>query len=91
MTPPHSAERLMRALSIDPFTSSDTRTTTTTTRNDNDDGPEYLTYLQRITSPSYRDPPLPSGPRPDPEPLFIEDEEDDDIQMGTDNRMVGLT
>jgi len=88
MTPPRSAEKLMRALSIDPFTSNDARTTTTTTRNDNDDGPGYLTYLRRITSPSYRDPALPSGPRPDPEPLFIEDEEEDDIQMGTDNRMV---
>ena len=87
MTPPRSAEKLMRALSIDPFTSSDTPATPTTTRND--DGPEYLTYLQRITSPTYRDPPLPSGSRSDPDPLFIEDDEEDDIQMGTDNRMVG--
>ena len=85
MTPPRSAEKLMRALSIDPFTSNDTPTTT---NNNNDDGADYFTYLQRITCPSYRDPPLPSGPPPDPEPLFIEDEEDDDIQMGTDNRMV---
>ena len=87
MTPPRSAEKLMRALSIDPFTSNDHPTTTF----HESANYTYLNYLESINSPSYRDPPLPSGSRPDPEPLSIEDEDDDDLQMGTDNRMVGLT
>lgn len=86
LTPPRSAEKLMRALSIDPCNP------TITVNADDADRYTYLTYLERITSPSYRDLPLPSGPRPRPEALFIEDEEeDDDIQIGTDNRMVGPT
>jgi hypothetical protein len=84
MTPPRSAEKLMRALSIDPVTLDDIPTTTA------DDDSDYFTYLQQITSPTYRDPPLLSAP-PRQKPLFLDDDEDDDIQMGTDNRMVGLT
>jgi hypothetical protein len=87
LTPPRSAEKLMRALSIDPFTSIDLPTTTF----HGGANYTYLNYLESINSPSYRDPPLPSGSRPDPESLFIEDEDDDDIQIGTDNRMVGPT
>jgi hypothetical protein len=56
LTPPRSAEKLMRALSIDPVTSDDIPTTTA------DDDPDYFIYLQQITSPTYRDPPLPSAP-----------------------------
>jgi hypothetical protein len=88
LTPPRSAEKLMRALSIDPFTSNDEARTSMVS--DYDNGPEYLTYLQEITSPTYRDPPLPLAP-PRQEPLFLDDEDDDDIQMGTDNRMVSPT
>ena len=87
LTPPRSAEKLMRALSIDPFTSNDdTRISIVSDHN----APDFFTHLQLVTSPTYRDPPLPSAP-PRQEPLFLDDEEDDDIQIGTDNRMVGLT
>jgi len=88
LTPPRSAEKLMRALSIDPFTSNDN--TRTSTVSDYDNEPDYFTHLQQITSPTYRDPPLPSAP-PRQEPLFLDNDDDDDIEMGTDNRMVGRT
>jgi hypothetical protein len=88
LTPPRSAEKLMRALSIDPFTSNDEARTSIVSDYDNE--PDYFTYLQQITGSTYRDPPLPSAP-PRQTPLFLNDEEDDDIQMGTDNRMVGPT
>jgi hypothetical protein len=79
LTPPRSTEKLMRALSIDPYTSTDNRTIT------NDSDNDYFTYLERITNPTYRDPPLPSA-LPRQEPLFL-DEEDEDIHVGFDNRM----
>jgi len=84
LTPPRSAEKLLRALSIDPCGSNGT---VAIPHNDKVDSP-YMAYLRKISSAAYRDPPLPSGSPPKPEPLFIEDEEDDDIQIGTDNRMV---
>jgi hypothetical protein len=86
LTPPRSAEKLMRALSIDPLTSKDLPATALQNKIDY----TYLTYLEQISARSYRDPPLPSAPSRQ-EPLFLDDEEEDDIQMGTDNRMVGLT
>ena len=84
LTPPRSAEKLLRALSIDPCGSNGT---VAIPHNDKVDSP-YMAYLRKISSAAYRDPPLPSGSPPKPEPLFIEDEEEDDIQIGTDNRMV---
>ena len=85
LTPPRSAERLMRTLSIDPCGSSGPIATS----HDNRSERTYLAYLERIKSPSYQDPPLPCAP-PKAEPLFLTDdiEDDDDIQIGTDNRMV---
>ena len=71
----------MRVLSIDPHPTTDVQTSNA----------DYLTYLASISNSAYQDPPLPSGSPPKPEPIFIEDKEDDDIQIGTDNRMVGLT
>jgi hypothetical protein len=88
LTPPRSAEKLMRALSIDPFTSNDEARTNIV--GDYRNEADYFIYLQQITSPTYRDPPLPSAP-PRQAPLFLDDDEDDDIQIGTDNRMVGPT
>ena len=51
----------------------------------------YFTYLAEITSFSYRDPSIPSALLPKNEPLFLDDEDiDDDIQIGFDNRMVSV-
>jgi len=82
-TPPPSAERLLRALSIHP-----------TPFDDDIDQPTYFDYLERVMSPSYRDPPLPSYPnRPTPGPsekeaLFLPDDESDDVEIIPDNRLV---
>ena len=83
LTPPRSAEKLMRALSIDPLTSKNLPATAL----NNEIDYTYLAYLEQISDASYRDPPLPSAP-PRQEPLFLDD--DDDIQIGTDNRMVSV-
>jgi hypothetical protein len=88
LTPPRSAEKLMRELSIDPVdpTNAPAAALDYETRSD------YFTYLDHIISASYRDPPVPSAPLVPPkdqnEPLFLGDEEEDDIQIGDDNRMV---
>lgn len=82
-TPPPSAERLLRALSIHP-----------TTPVDKDDQPTYFDYLEHVISPLYQDPPLlstPTRPAPGPsekEALFLPDDESDDVEIMPDNRLV---
>jgi len=85
LTPPPSVEKLSRAVSDDPF-----KPPNPTTPSENEPGCSYFDHLHLITQPSYRDPPITSTSSPINGPLFL-DSEEDDIQMGTDNRLVSFS
>jgi hypothetical protein len=93
LTPPPSAEKLVRALLIDPPNKIHNISSRSTVEPFYtlvyEPRAKYLAYLEHIISPSYRDPPFPSS-RPRQEPLFLVDQDDDDIQIGSDNRMASL-
>ena len=85
LTPPSSAEKLSRTRSFDHIEPANP-----TTESNNEPGYSYFDHLHLITQPSYRDPPITSTSSPINGPLFL-DSEEDDIQMGTDNRLVGFS